>query len=247
MINRAVITGILKKRGHTLTHAANGREAVEAATQEAFDLIFMDVQMPEVDGFQATSRIRAGELTQGRRTPIIAMTAHAMAGDRERCLAGGMDDYISKPLQKTELLAMLERLCNTDRQPATPATDRVNPMPSCLDTALSIYSREKLLDDFDGDEQLLQRMIQLFHENTPRLLDDIRDALTRRRASELSHAAHALLSSLGVFGAKRAHQLTLLLETPTADESYEHHDRTFEALQREVAEIYPALAAVAAA
>jgi CheY-like chemotaxis protein len=111
MINRAVVSGILEKRGHSLVHAATGCEAVEAAARESFDLIFMDVQMPDMDGFEATRRIREFEQTFSRHTPIAAMTAHAMEGDRERCLAAGMDDYISKPLQKSELLELLERNC----------------------------------------------------------------------------------------------------------------------------------------
>ncbi len=114
VINRAVATGMLAKRGHLLVHAANGREAVALASAREFDLIFMDVQMPEMDGFEATDRIRKIEETSGRHTPIVAMTAHAMTGDRERCLAAGMDDYISKPLQKPELLALLDRI-STER------------------------------------------------------------------------------------------------------------------------------------
>ena len=110
VINRALATAILTKRGHSLVHAANGREAVEAASTERFDLIFMDVQMPEMDGLEATRRIREIEEPLGRHTPIAAMTAHAMASDREHCLAAGMDDYISKPLQKAELLKLLERV-----------------------------------------------------------------------------------------------------------------------------------------
>ncbi len=110
VVNRAVAAAILERRGHSLVHAVNGREAVEAAAREAFDLIFMDVQMPEMDGLEATSRIREAEQATGRHTPIAAMTAHAMAGDRERCLAAGMDEYISKPLNKAELLALLERI-----------------------------------------------------------------------------------------------------------------------------------------
>jgi PAS domain S-box-containing protein len=108
LVNRAVAVAIL--RGHSLVHAANGREAVEAAADGSFDLIFMDVQMPEMDGFEATRRIRAAEKASGRHTPIAAMTAHAMAGDRERCLAAGMDYYLSKPLEKADLLALLERI-----------------------------------------------------------------------------------------------------------------------------------------
>jgi len=109
-INRTLAAGILEKRGHSPVHATNGREAVEAAASEAFDLIFMDVQMPELDGFEATRRIRNAEMATGRHTPIAALTAQAMTGDRERCLTAGMDHYLPKPLDKTALLALLERI-----------------------------------------------------------------------------------------------------------------------------------------
>jgi two-component system, sensor histidine kinase and response regulator len=109
-VNRAVAAAILERRGHSLVHAANGREAVAAAAREAFDLIFMDVQMPDMDGIEATRHIRAADLANGRHTPIAAMTAHAMPGDRERCLTAGMDDYLSKPLNKADLFMLLERI-----------------------------------------------------------------------------------------------------------------------------------------
>ena len=109
VINRAVATALLQKRGHTLVQAANGREALDAAAREPFDIIFMDVQLPEMDGFDATRSIRRMEQATGRRTTIIAMTAHAMAGDRERCLASGMDGYLSKPLERAALMAVLDR------------------------------------------------------------------------------------------------------------------------------------------
>jgi PAS domain S-box-containing protein len=108
-INRALVAGILNKRGHSLVQAANGHEALASARSESLDLILMDVQMPGIDGFEATRLIRAEE-PLGRRTPIVAMTAHAMVGDRERCLAAGMDDYLSKPLDKAALLAIIERV-----------------------------------------------------------------------------------------------------------------------------------------
>ncbi len=112
VINSAVVTGILEKRGHVLVHAANGGEAVDAAASGDFDVILMDVQMPEMDGFEATSHIRDVERTTGRHIPIVAMTAHAMTGDRERCLAAGMDDYLTKPLIKSALLALIERIAS---------------------------------------------------------------------------------------------------------------------------------------
>ncbi len=108
-INRALATALLQKRGHTLAQAANGREAVDAAAREPFDLIFMDVQLPEMDGLEATRRIRKMERATGRHTTIVAMTAHAMTGDRERCLECGMDGYLSKPLEKAALIAVLDR------------------------------------------------------------------------------------------------------------------------------------------
>jgi CheY-like chemotaxis protein len=110
VVNRAVATNMLEKRGHSLVHAVNGQEAVEAAAREPFDLIFMDLQMPKVDGLEATRLIRQAEEATGRHTPIAALTAHAMAGDRERCLAAGMDEYLSKPLKKLDLFALLERI-----------------------------------------------------------------------------------------------------------------------------------------
>jgi PAS domain S-box-containing protein len=110
VINSALAMGILGKRGHSLCLATNGREAVEAATREAFDLILMDVQMPGMDGFEATRCIRESEKMTDRRIPIVAMTAHAMFSDRERCLAADMDDYLSKPLNKPALLAMIEHV-----------------------------------------------------------------------------------------------------------------------------------------
>ena len=109
VINRAVATALLQKRGHTLVQAANGHEALDAAAREPFDIIFMDVQLPEMDGFDATRSIRRMEKATGRRTTIVAMTAHAMAGDRERCLASGMDGYLSKPLERAALMEVLDR------------------------------------------------------------------------------------------------------------------------------------------
>jgi two-component system sensor histidine kinase/response regulator len=117
LVNRAVATAIL--RGHSLVHAANGQKAVEAAARERFDLIFMDVQMPEMDGLEATRRIREAERAVGDHTPIAAMTAHAMSGDRERCLDAGMDDYLSKPLEKTEVLVLLERISPRENSAGT--------------------------------------------------------------------------------------------------------------------------------
>ena len=254
VINRALATGLLGKRGHSLTHAANGREAVAAAASAEFDLIFMDVQMPEMDGFEATRRIREMEATNGHRTPIVAMTAHAMAGDRERCLAAGMDDYISKPLEKAALLALLARI-SADRgtailavgpagfQPAADADRRRDARaPHRLEAcAPAIFPRAQLLDQLDDDEELLERMIALFHRNTPQLVSDIGDSLARQNAADLAHAAHALLSSLGALGAKDAHRLALRLEEAGRASDFTATAPTFAELEAEVTRVCAAL------
>src|SRR6202030_768002 len=149
LVNRAVATGILEKEGHVLVHAATGREAVEDFSDGCFDLILMDVQMPEMEGFEATRRIRELEEGTGRHTTIVAVTAHAMAGDRERCLAAGMDDYVSKPLRKEDLLRALN---GADVEAAGNET-----------ATTFLNSREQLLSQCSGDEELMRELVSIFH------------------------------------------------------------------------------------
>lgn len=110
LVNQKVAVRFLEKRGHTVVLAESGEKALDAWRKQAFDIILMDVQMPEMDGFEATSRIREHEKSTGKHIPIIALTAHAMVGDRERCLAAGMDGYVSKPINADDLFAAIERL-----------------------------------------------------------------------------------------------------------------------------------------
>jgi CheY-like chemotaxis protein len=107
-VNQKVAVGILSKRGHHVTVVETGRAAVAAVAAEAFDIVLMDVQMPEMDGLEATAAIRAQERLSGRHVLIVAMTAHAMRGDRQRCLAAGMDDYLPKPLNAKMLVQLVE-------------------------------------------------------------------------------------------------------------------------------------------
>jgi CheY-like chemotaxis protein len=109
-VNQVLARRLLEKRGHAVVLAATGREALDELRQTTFDLVLMDVQMPEMDGFEATAAIRRLETGTGRHVPIVAMTAHAMKGDRERCLEAGMDDYVSKPMQTHELFFVIEKL-----------------------------------------------------------------------------------------------------------------------------------------
>ena len=109
IVNQRVAAGLLTKRGHQVTVVSNGREAVAAVQQGPFDLVLMDVQMPEMDGLEATAAIRTWERESGHRIRIVAMTAHAMTGDRDRCLEAGMDGYLSKPIDQQSLFAAVEQ------------------------------------------------------------------------------------------------------------------------------------------
>jgi CheY-like chemotaxis protein len=116
-INRLVVTKLLEKRGYQVTQVSNGEEAIEALEKARFDAILMDLQMPVMSGFEATEIIRTRESGTGRHCPIIALTAHSMKGDRERCLACGMDDYVAKPIQPNDLMQALERVCERVTSP----------------------------------------------------------------------------------------------------------------------------------
>jgi two-component system, sensor histidine kinase and response regulator len=112
-VNRQLVTALLGKRGHTVVTVVNGREAIAALAEGAFDIVLMDVQMPEMDGLEATAAIRKLEAVTGAHVPIIALTAHAMKGDREICVAAGMDEYLSKPINPKQLFALIESLTGT--------------------------------------------------------------------------------------------------------------------------------------
>ncbi|MGV3531320.1 MAG: response regulator [Chthoniobacteraceae bacterium] len=224
-INCAVAMGILQKRGHSVVHAWNGCEAVASAAAETFDLILMDVQMPEMDGFEATLRIREAQCVSGRYTPIVAMTAHAIAGYRERCLAGGMDEYLTKPLNKAALLEILERAADGTLKKALPSG------------AVRLFTRAEMLEQLDGDETLLTRMIELYQEEVPPLLDGIRGAIEKGDARTLARSAHALRGALGPFGAVNTCQLTVELEDHARLEDFQSARGTLAFLDREMTEI----------
>jgi CheY-like chemotaxis protein len=116
-VNQKLAVRLLEKRGHTVVTAVNGREAVKATQQQAFDLVLMDVQMPEMDGLEAVAEIRRLEKASGTHLHVAALTAHAVKGDRERCLAAGIDSYLAKPLRPEELDYLLQRIVEARRKP----------------------------------------------------------------------------------------------------------------------------------
>jgi two-component system sensor histidine kinase/response regulator len=196
LVNQKLAVRLLEKQGHTVVVAANGREAVEAVQRQAFDLVLMDVQMPEMDGFEATAAIRQLERGTGRHLPILAMTAYAMKGDRERCLESGMDGYVSKPIQPRELSDMIDKLVassgSSDKK-ETPAQ-------------LLVLDHDEIQERVGGDLKLLHELIDLFFADCPRMWQNIRDALSQGDAVKLNRAAHTLKGSIGVLGAQSARE-----------------------------------------
>ncbi len=189
-VNQRLAARLLEREGHAVTLAGNGREALEKleGTDGKFDVVVMDVQMPEMDGLRATGKIRAREKMTGRHLPVVAMTARAMKGDRERCRAAGMDGYVAKPLQARAFLAEIEAACSGA---SGASAERHVPVP-----------RAQLLSRVGGDVELLAEMARLFEGNAGLLLEALREAAERGDTESLQFAAHQLRGSAANFDAQ---------------------------------------------
>ncbi len=204
-VNQKLAVRLLEKQGHTLIVAGNGREALDAIERQAFDLVLMDVQMPEMDGLEATALLRQRERGTGRHLPILAMTAYAMQGDRERCLEAGMDGYVSKPIQPSELWEAIEAIASQPAS-ASPSDRGIGTMDA------AILDRSELLGHVGGDLGLARELIGVFRAEYPRLRRDIDVALSTGDGKLLHRAAHTLKGSVGTFGARAARDAAERLE-----------------------------------
>jgi two-component system sensor histidine kinase/response regulator len=203
-VNRKVAVCMLEKQGHSVVVANNGKEAIAALQAHTFDLVLMDVMMPEMGGFEATHIIRKGEKRTGRHLPIIAMTASAMKGDRERCLEAGMDGYIAKPVQAKDLQEAINCVRSRAEQSAADHPNKA-PVHVVLDKA-ALFAR------VDGDREFLMELIELFDSDCPGQMTAIRDALARGDAARLHGASHSLKGSVSNFFAHSAIDAALRLE-----------------------------------
>jgi signal transduction histidine kinase/CheY-like chemotaxis protein/HPt (histidine-containing phosphotransfer) domain-containing protein len=230
-VNQAVAIGMLREGGHHIMLADNGRTAVDLYHLERPDLILMDVQMPGLDGIDATREIRATEEQTGRRTPIVAMTAHAMSGDSARCLSAGMDTYLAKPLSKELLLRTIEAMIKQENDPAGARRPGASP-----------FDRATLLKNLDGNIELLARVTALFKDNAPAYLAQMRQAIDQQDGAVLQRSAHTLLSSFELFGAYRARDLARSLQTAGRSKDFEEADSLLIELEQETERICVALA-----
>jgi CheY-like chemotaxis protein len=226
-VNQRLAVRYLEKQGHAVAVVANGREVLTALEEESFDLVLMDLQMPEMGGFEATAHIREREQGTGRHLPIIALTAHAMKGDRERCLEAGMDGYLPKPVQGPQLLRAI-----ADLLPAAPIE-----APAASD-------RHALLAHLDGDEDLLREVAGLFLEDYPRLLEEIRAALTAGDAERLERAAHKLKGAVRNFSAGPALAAAQRLETLARQGDTAGREAAYRELEETLHQLRPALEAL---
>lgn len=206
VVNQRVAMGLLARRGHDVTLAENGLEALDALARNGYDIVLMDLQMPEMGGLEATAAVRERERTTGEHTWIAAMTAHAMSGDRERCLQGGMDDYISKPITPELLFAAVEQPVLAGRPVAADA-------PAVLEVFDDVALRARV----QGDEVLLYEIIGMFLADCPARVAAIAEAAAQVDAPALRLAAHALRGAAGNLGAARLVEAACAAERIGAD------------------------------
>jgi len=230
VVNQRLAVKLLEKAGHAVTVAGSGREAVEALARQPFDLVLMDVQMPDMGGFEATTLIRQREQATGGHVPIIAMTAHAMKGDRERCLAAGMDDYVSKPVRAQDLFGAVARVAGSAPAPAADGA-----VGGSLDEA-------ELLDRVGGDRALLRELVGIFLDVSPGSLAELREAIDRGDAAALYRQAHTFKGMVGHFGAAEALEAARRLESLGRDGDLSGAGEVFATLERAVERLRPALA-----
>ncbi|MFG0334781.1 MAG: response regulator, partial [Maioricimonas sp. JB049] len=197
--NQRLAKALLEKWGHTVTIAEDGRIAVDCWLNESFDLILMDVQMPEMDGLNATREIRAREDIDGGHIPIVAMTARAMKGDREQCLDAGMDGYVAKPVRKSDLYAAISPFFAPADGDAADEDDATKESNGVIDWSTTM----ELVDD---DEEILQAVIEETLDEVPELLEKLRQSLDRNQAEEAHRLAHTIKASGRTFGAGAAQE-----------------------------------------
>ncbi len=291
LVNQRLALELLKSRGHHVILASNGREAVEALGREDFDLILMDVQMPEMDGFEATREIRKmedrrqraedrGQRTEDRdqakqitmttaqpatsnqqpatsneqpvtsneqpvtsneqpatsneqpatRLPIVAMTAHAMKGDREKCLEAGMDDYVAKPINPEKLFRIIEKLAHgsNDKGKEPPSSQRNDTRSE------DVFDMSKAMEVLAGDRGLFQEIAHMFLESLPAHIAEIRKGIARGDSHALERSAHSLKGSVGNFGARRASDVAYRLEKLGKDGKTREAENEFSTLKKEL-------------
>ena len=231
-VNQLFALRLLEKIGHSVTVASDGRKALNALEKQSFDLVLMDIQMPEMNGWQATRAIREKEMTTGQHIPIIAMTAHTMKGDEEKCIAAGMDFYLTKPIRTEELLAVLQGIENRkDGANSAQELHSKEPVTNAIDLTAT-------LERLEGDRDLLGELAQLFRTECPKMVDEIRRAITAHDAENLAQQAHTLKGSAANLGAMAVSRTAMELEKIARSGDMEHASVLLNHLAEEVGQLF---------
>jgi two-component system sensor histidine kinase/response regulator len=233
-VNQKLLVHLLENRGHTVVVAANGREALAALERERFDVVLLDVQMPEIDGIQTTAAIRQWEQQTGTHLPIIALTAQAMPGDRERCLQAGMDGYIARPIRADALFTAIESLMTP------PDAAEIDPLTP--EMAAPIFDLAGALAHVDGDMALLQEIAAMFRHDCPHLMSKIQAAISSNDSEALMRAAHSLKGGVGIFTTTAPFAAALRLEMMGYRGDLLHAPEAYVALEAEVSRLTDFLA-----
>ena len=239
-VNQLLARTVLEKQGHEVVVAQNGREALARVEVETFDVVLMDVQMPEMDGLTATRAIRDVEAGTGKHLPIVGVTAHAMKGDRERCLAAGMDGYVSKPIRPEALFAAIEEAVRSHPPAAAPHAEAPSPADGVVLDATALVAL------ISGDRQLLKELVDLFVEDSTRRLEEIRSSLASGDTESLHRAAHTLKGSAGSICGRRTAEVALRVEDLAQEGNLTEARLAYATLDEEVVKLQDALVGLAA-
>jgi CheY-like chemotaxis protein len=208
--NQKLATYILQDRGHQVEIAEHGREAIDLIEQNRYDLILMDVQMPHMNGLEATAAIRKRE-SGGSRMPIIAMTAHAMQDDRDRCLASGMDGYLTKPINAAEMIGLIERLAGgvASSQVSAPLAGSAEALPRA---PLPVFNAKEALTRCFDSTDMVREMIHCFYEEAADLIPQMRASLQKGDLVEVGHLGHRMKGTVVYLAAEQAKEAALRVE-----------------------------------
>ena len=241
LINQRVAMRFLIKLGHTVQVVDNGQKAIEALQSDEFDVVLMDIQMPVMDGFKATSLIRQQEELTGRHIPVIAMTAYAMSGDRERCLAAGMDDYVSKPINESSVAKAFSLLQKYNRLPVVVENIPLTTEPLKIESGPPAVDFQAALDKFDGDNGFMKEICQLVVDSTPELTASLKSAVEQLDCESAGKAVHTIKGSVSNLCAEPAYQSAARLEQICLNQDVAQLTSGYQDLIREIDRLMSAL------
>lgn len=233
-VNQLVARRVLEKAGHEVLVAENGQLAIDAVERERFDIVLMDIQMPVMGGLDATCYIRSLERSGGRHLPIVGLTAHAMKGDKERCLEAGIDAYVSKPIKAQDLISTIDRLMASHVSEAGSNMDQD-------ESAGVVFDEAKALEYSGGDRELLQEIARMYLADGPSRLEEIRAGLKGGDAEVVERAAHKLRGSLSAFAAPLAVAAAQVVESLAAEGDLSEVAGAVAALHVEVERLRPSI------